>query len=222
MSIERITRKRGTGWRVRWREGNRNRARTFDRKADAVAFEAEIRRRGRAGDRAALDAGRETLQEFAEEWWELYAVPNLAPITLASYASIWDAHVLPRLGAMRLRDIAPPAIAQLRVELTAAGVGPASVRRAMVILQGVLERAVEWQRIPANPARTVRKPPQRRERAVRPLAPVDVERLRAHLLDSGQMRDAVLVSVLAYSGLRPSEALALTWSHVRERTILVE
>jgi len=222
VSIERILRKRGTGWRVRWREGNRNRARTFDRKADAVAFEAEIRRRGRAGDLAALDAGRETLQEFAEEWWELYAVPNLAPITLASYASVWDAHVLPRLGAMRLRDIAPPAIAQLRVELTAAGIGPASVRRAMVILQGVLERAVEWQRIPANPARTVRKPPQRRERTVRPLAPVDVERLRAHLLDSGQMRDAVLVSVLAYSGLRPSEALALTWSHVRERTILVE
>ncbi|MGH9322867.1 MAG: tyrosine-type recombinase/integrase, partial [Vicinamibacteria bacterium] len=36
------------------------------------------------------------------------------------------------------------------------------------------------------------------------------------------MRDAVFVSVLAYAGLRPGEALALTWSHVRERTILVE
>jgi hypothetical protein len=32
----------------------------------------------------------------------------------------------------------------------------------------------------------------------------------------------VLVSVLAYAGLRPGEALALTWNHVRERTILVE
>jgi integrase len=28
--------------------------------------------------------------------------------------------------------------------------------------------------------------------------------------------------VLAYAGLRPGEALALTWSHVRERTLLVE
>jgi integrase len=35
-------------------------------------------------------------------------------------------------------------------------------------------------------------------------------------------RDAALVSVLAYAGLRPGEALALTWGHVRERTILVE
>jgi len=222
VSIERITRKRGAGWRVRWRDGSRNRARTFDRKADAVAFEAETRRRRLVGNLRALDAGRETLQEFAEEWWRLYAVPNLARTTLASYASLWDAHVLPRLGATPLRELDPLSLTAFRAELTATGVGPASTRRVMVILQGVLERAVEWQRIPANPARAVRKPPQRRERAVRPLTPLDVERVRAHLLDCGRPRDAVLVSVLAYAGLRPGEALALTWSHTRERTILVE
>ena len=123
MSIERIERKRGAGWRVRWREAGRNRARVFDRKADAVAFEAETRRRARTGDLVALDAGRQTLQEFAEEWWRLYAAPNLAPTTLASYASLWDAHVLPRLGATRLRDIDPQTIARLRADLTTAGVG---------------------------------------------------------------------------------------------------
>jgi integrase len=31
-----------------------------------------------------------------------------------------------------------------------------------------------------------------------------------------------LISVLAYSGLRPQEALALRWGDIRERTILVE
>jgi len=34
-------------------------------------------------------------------------------------------------------------------------------------------------------------------------------------------RDAVLVSVLAYAGLRPGEALGMRWSDVRERTLLV-
>ena len=29
-------------------------------------------------------------------------------------------------------------------------------------------------------------------------------------------------SVLAYAGLRPGEALALTWGHMGERTVLVE
>ena len=107
MSVERINRKRGTGWRVRWRDGTRNRARTFDRKADAVAFEAEVRRRRRAGDLRPLEAGRETLQEFAEEWWRLYALPNLARTTLASYASLWDAHVVPRLGPRRSASSIP-------------------------------------------------------------------------------------------------------------------
>ena len=35
-------------------------------------------------------------------------------------------------------------------------------------------------------------------------------------------RDATLISVLAYSGVRPQEALALRWGDVRERTLLIE
>jgi len=35
-------------------------------------------------------------------------------------------------------------------------------------------------------------------------------------------RDATLISVLAYAGLRPGEALALQWRDIREQTILVE
>jgi integrase len=50
---------------------------------------------------------------------------------------------------------------------------------------------------------------------VRPLAPKTVEVLRA----KASPRDAMLISVLAYSGLRTQEALALHWGDVRERTI---
>ena len=222
MSIERVSRKHGVVWRVRWRDSDRNRARTFDRKADATAFEADIRRRKRVEDLASLDAGRETLQEFAEEWWQLHALLNLAPATLANYATLWDAHVLPRLGAMRLRDLNPEVIARFRADLTRSGVGDASVRKVLAILQGALQRAVEWRRIPVNPCRSVRKPSQRRERVVRPLPPEQVELMREHLLARRRQRDAVLVSVLAYAGLRPGEALALVWGDIRERTILVE
>jgi integrase len=45
-----------------------------------------------------------------------------------------------------------------------------------------------------------------------------IERMRR----ASKPRDAVLISVLAYSGLRPGEALALQWGDVRKRTILVE
>jgi integrase len=68
----------------------------------------------------------------------------------------------------------------------------------------------------------VRKPPDGRKRAVRAFAPATIEAMRRYLLARGRLGDATLVSVLAYAGLRPGEALALTWSHVRNHTLLVE
>jgi hypothetical protein len=71
------------------------------RKRDAEAFDAELRRRKRTGELALLDAGKETLTAFGEDWWRLYAEPNLAATTLKTYATMWDAYVLPRLGEWR-------------------------------------------------------------------------------------------------------------------------
>jgi integrase len=222
MSLERLVREGGVVWRVRWREGGRNRSRVLGRKRDAEAFQAEIRRRKRTGDLAILDSGRQTLAEFAQDWWRLYARPNLARSTLLQYARLWDAYVLPSIGSCRLRELSPQVLEGFRADLAAAGVGPASQRKTLVILQGVLQRAVEWGHIPSNPARLVRKPSQRRTRAVRPMPPGRVEQIRQQLLSEGDLAGATLVSVLAYAGLRPGEALALTWDHIRERTILVE
>jgi integrase len=53
-----------------------------------------------------------------------------------------------------------------------------------------------------------------------PLSPRQIESVRRTMLK--RLRDATLVSVLAYAGLRPGEALALRWKDVRDRTILVD
>jgi hypothetical protein len=131
VSIRRLERKDGTRWEVRYRDGRRNRGRAFDRKKDAVAFESEDKRRKRLGALAELDAGEERLADFAQQWWRLHAKPNLAPSTLKSYASVWDLHVLPHLGDHELRQITPEVVANLRADLDAADVGPATVRRAL-------------------------------------------------------------------------------------------
>jgi integrase len=220
MSVERrILRNGRTVYRVRWREGGHYRARAFDRKRDAEAADAEIRRRDALGEFGILAAGRETLADFAREWWRLYAEPNLARKTLEVYADLWDRHVLPCLGGFKLHELTPELLESFQVDLRSAGVGDPTIVKALSLLQGMLTRAVIWRRITSNPAAAIRKPPQRRTRAVRPLAPASVERLRREL---GSERDRALVSVLAYAGLRPGEALALTWADVRERTLLVE
>jgi integrase len=222
MSVMKIRRKSKTVWRVHWREAGHDRTRHFNRRQDAVLYDAEVKRRKQLGDLHTLTASRQTLAAFAQEWFQLYAIPNLAQATQRSYACLWDAHVLDRLGGYQLRQLTPEIITRFRYDLENAGVGPASIRRTLVLLQGMLERAVEWQRLTTNPAKRVKKPPQTRKQAIRPLAPSTVETMRSHLLGKKRLRDATLISVLAYAGLRPGEALALTWNHIRNNTILVE
>jgi integrase len=123
---------------------------------------------------------------------------------------------------MRLRDLSPQVIARFRAELEGAGVGTEAIRKTMTMLQGVLQRAVEWGRVPANAVKLTRKPPKRYRPSVQAIPPSVIELMRARLLGEERVRDVALLSVLAYAGLRPQEALALEWHHVRERTLLVE
>jgi integrase len=223
MSVEQVARGDGTKvWRVRWRdEHGRNRSKTLGRKRDAEAFDAEIRRLRRLGELALMDAGRETLAEFGREWLVSYAIPNLEPKTLRTYESLWDRHVLPNIGGLELRQVRPVVLDQYLAQLQRQGLAPASVKKVAGLVQGVLQRAVEWERISQNPMRVAHKPKARRRIVIRPIAPAQVERVRAHLLAEGRLRCATLVSLLAYSGLRPGEALALTWERIGERTIAV-
>ena len=213
-------------YRVRWHEADgAERNKTLPRgssRRDAEAFERRVYTLKRTGELDVLDRGRETLAEFAEEWWELYAGPNLARATLVRYTEVWNAHTLPRLGHISLRELTPEVITRFRVDLERAGVGQATVRKALSMLQGMLARAVEWQRIASNPVAVVRKPSAKRLREVVVLGPERVESLRRHLIERKRRADAVLVSVLAYAGLRPwSEAVTLAWADVRERTLRV-
>lgn len=223
MSIEKVDRASGPVWRVRWRDAQgRPHSRVVGRKSDAQVLDAELTRAKRLGSAALIDNSRETLGEFARVWWHRYAVPNLQRHTQLTYASMLDVHIIPRLGDVRLRSLTPDLIGELRAEMTAAGVGDAATRKALVVLQSMLERAVEWRRLDSNPARTIRKPSQGRTRVVRPLPPRTIEAIRGHLLREAGMLDAALVAVLAYAGLRPGEALGLRWHDIGERTILVE
>jgi integrase len=137
---------------------------------------------------------------------------------LDRYDQVWDVHVLPRLGDYALRELTTGLIEdELLAPMEAARVGRATQLKALYIVQAVLRYAVRRQLIPYNPAEQVERP-RKRKRAVRPIAPVAVERMLSLL----GPRDAMLVELLGYQGLRPGEALALTDNEVRERTLLVE
>ena len=224
MSVHR--RERGNGkvaWQVTWREGDgRQRAESHATRRAAEARDNEIRDLKWRGKVEHADAGSESLRAATEVWFGDHVEPTLARNTIISYAQILDRHLLPRLGEVPLRDIDPARVVALQRELRADHVGDATTHRVLMVLSGIMRHAVIRGRIERNPVQPVRIKAPKRKRAIRPLAPASVERLRCELLSGGDELSATLVSVMAYAGLRPAEATALVWEHVGERTLLVE
>ena len=135
-----LVRKPNGKWKLRWNEGGRKRARTFDRKGDAIKSEADRICRKQLGQAAIPDD--QPLREFVETYWRLHALPNLAPSTRALYARTWANHILPRLGDYGVRELTPKRLARFREELEKAQVGPPTVVKAMSIVQGIVSFAV--------------------------------------------------------------------------------
>jgi integrase len=219
-----MIRQRGdTGkWEVRWRENGQHRSRSFTRKADAERFATKVRSARELGLALDLDRGKETLAEFVERWWRDYAVVGLEENTRKSYAQVWEKHLRSRLGGYRLRDVSPAVVHSVKAELLKERVGAATVRKALALLSGMFRCAVEWDRVDRNPVRDVAMPSAKAARHVQALVPATVESMRARLLAARAERDAAIIAVLAYAGLRPEELRALVWSDVGKRTLLVE
>lgn len=208
-----------TGARRRLRCASREEA-DFER-ARIVLAESRGEPLATSGEPVAVDESGLTLAQF----WPMYradAAGRLERSTMREYARLWERRLEPRFGHVALDAIRPRMVSQWRAKMLAAGVGAEAVRYAMVLLQAMFTLAIEWGEAQANPVSVVRKPRQGRQRAIVPLTPEDIERLRAVLRNNGDHRSATLVSVLAYAGLRPGEALALEWRHVRDRTLLIE
>ena len=218
MSVEKVERKGGSVWRVRWRdEGGNERSRVIGNKRDAVAFDGEVKRRKRLGDLADADAGTESLDEYVTEVWAKAHTAHLKPETRRKYACVYDKHVSPRLGGMQLRNIDPEKVATFQADMVRDGVKPHAVNKAVILLGAILQRAAESKRIATNPQRLIRKVALPQTEEVHPLAPVTVESLRAVL----PLREATIIAVLAYTGVRPGELRGLRWRHIKDQTIIV-
>jgi integrase len=221
----------GTRWQVRWREATgKVRTRSFTSKREANAFDADVRARKFKGE-ALPRPGRESLAAAYDEWFRLRG-STLAPATQSSYRAVWNAHVRGRFDHHRLNELSadPQLFEELTAEMRGRGVGNAAQRRVLAVMSAVLTAAVAWKKIPTNPLWRMRKPPATPQRYPRPFPPVVLERIRRRMsqrqtLDPTYAREwseTCFVELMAYAGLRPGEALALTWDDVGEHSIAVD
>jgi hypothetical protein len=148
-------------YRVRFQNARGKRdQRTFDSPQDALDFKARLRLLKRSGDLPALESGRQTLEQFMEEFWRLYVETRLETSTRKKYRCLWNVHINRRLGAMELRQITPLVLSEFILELEEAGAGAATIRSCLGLLQSMFARAVEWDRASVNVVKLIAKPPR--------------------------------------------------------------
>jgi integrase len=252
LSVHVVIRKDGArAYKVRWREGERNRSRTLDRRADAVVFDLDVRRRRQLGPLAVMQLTTKgpTLGEWIRDHWVPEYASTLADSTRERYANAYKVHIEPWLDDVPLGELTVARVRAWQADEIAAGVQPGTIHKCRAVLSGILRHAAESEAIPGNPMSLVRPPRALQRDAVVPLPPITVERIRAAMLDDtprevgasypGQRArgryerpapgteqtrrlDALIVSLLAYSGLRPGELRGLRWGDVGESTIHVQ
>lgn len=167
-----------------------------------------------------VDPSRQPLGAYLEEWLDGL---RLRPGTIASYRRNLRVHVVPVLGAVPLASLTTARINALYRELERTGradvkeprgLSPRSVRYIHTNLSAALAAAVRERRLARNPAADAR-PPTAREAKAPEMACWTATQLAAFLRwAAGHSEHHPLWHVLAATGMRRGEALALRWHDV--------
>jgi integrase len=144
---------------------------------------------------------------FAEAQWQTLVLPTLKLSTQHGYRTVLRKHVLPYWHEWRLRDIGRLDVQQWVAEKFRQRQGWQTVRNSWVLLSGILETAVEYGYLSMNPARGVKFPPKELKDAPAIIAGADFAKLLAHLGEPYR----TMLSLIAATGLRIGELLALRW-----------
>ena len=197
-----ITKRPNGQWRARYRDhADREHARHFARKIDAVRWLDSIAATIETGSYVDPRAGHATLGEYATTW--LTRQVQLKPSTRSRYTAIVHGHILPTFGTTRLNKLERSAIEAWIAELLDADLAPPTVRHMHRVLHLILNAAVDDGRIARNPAARIKlaRDPGRPKRFL------THEQLA--LLADAAGQDHLVVLVLGYCGLRFGELAAL-------------
>jgi integrase len=176
------------------------------------------------GRHSASAAG--TFGNLLDRWLETKA-GTIAPATISNYRWLVERYVRPGLGRSRLANLKPADIDSFYVRLgNAPGakgkkLSPRTIRMCHIVILQALEQARKWGLITRNPAKDA-TPPRSRRVEIHPPSVEQVVKLLAAAKEYDE-EFATYLRVLAATGCRRSEALALRWRDVnfekRELTI---
>lgn len=154
-----------------------------------------------------IEPSKMTVGQWLDTWTDEY-LGGVKPRTSTLYKGNVKNHIKPALGSVGLTALKPHMVQTFINSLNS--LSPGSIRFVYKILHIAMEKAVELEYIPKNPAdRCIT--PKEQKKDVQPLDDAQV----AALLAAVKGKDIENVIILSlFSGLRISEALGLTWDSV--------
>lgn len=221
--------KRGATWYFRIRVGDHLIGDGgYASREDAQAARDKARTAAREGRLPAVPT-RETVAQYLTRWLAIHEC-QVKPTTLASYRMHVDVHIVPALGAVRLKKLDRATLntffAQLqrrprprgkeRTDEQAAALpalAPASIRRIAATLHKALADAVDEGTLAWNPADRV-KLPKARAAMQQELQAWQAGELRTFLEATDQDRLAPMWRLFAFTGMRRGEVAGLVWRDV--------
>lgn len=208
-------RKHGRQWYVRvslGRDQETGRYRTKDlptgqtNKAEAKKVEASILASMQRG--VPVEPTNLTVAELSARFMAERGKPNLAPATFRSYDGELRNHILPAIGAVKLRDLKPEMLSGLYADAAGAGLAQAHCLYLHRIVHRILGWAVKQKTIGYNVADAVEAPRVRQEQ--RPILTED--QVHAVLAAVRGTRMHALYWLALETGLRQGEIVARRWS----------
>jgi integrase len=222
--------KRGTVWRIRYRDASGARVKeTLGSERDGWSKQlAEERLQDRLSD-VRRDGYRapnrkETFGRFAEAWLPVYSeTKGLKWSTRDSYRTIIEKRLAPAFGSCRLHEIDVERIERQVARWTKDGLSASTVNNSLNCLSRIFKSACKRGLVASNPVQLVDRPRVRaRERRV--LTPQEAVRVRAafdRLIEKAtgaRLKDLhvarISFLILIDSAIRRGELLGLRWSRV--------
>ncbi len=152
------------------------------------------------------------LGEWLDKWMQDKIVPNGKQKTIDRYGGIIRKHIKPALGRTELTKLSPAQVQDFETQLLQDNMKPKGVGLVHTILNGAMKHALKMELITRNPVALVSPPTIAKKEAHTP----EIEQVRALLKLAEQKRHPlwVCIHLIAYTGMRRGEGLALEWKNV--------
>ena len=151
--------------------------------------------------------GKHSFAEYAWNWFNTYSLPNIATVTATTYRRQIEKHLVPAFEGLAVEEITPDHVQQMFNKMN---VAKATKQKTKMVLNQILEAALEDKLIPTNPLRS--RKVKIKGTASKPTELYSVEQMRylaKHLPDLINERDRAFLALLLYHPVRLEEALGI-------------